>query len=111
MKRTVLTLLAGLLIGAAVGRWTVATRPLPPPEKNPAGTRDAAAEELLARSAQEISSAPDTETRQKRIEDLLQKIFKLFMIDVSLRLQALEKNPEPVPSTDAASSAAVASSS
>ncbi|MES2856745.1 MAG: hypothetical protein V4692_12815, partial [Bdellovibrionota bacterium] len=67
--------------------------------------RDQKTEDLLRASAKDIELAQTSEQRQKKIEELLEKVFKLFMIELSLRV----KNGEPVPPTLAENAPAIAS--
>lgn len=84
MKISVLPLAIGLVAGVVIGRgWQRDPAPPPAPEIS---EREREARELLQTEAQKIAAMPDTPERQAKQDELLAKVLKLFLIDVSLRL-------------------------
>lgn len=85
------TLLIAMVAGFGAGRWS-APSPPPPSEVAPSSARESETERLLRAGAEGISSASDPAERQRRSEELLEQLVKLFMIDISLRLREPEVN-------------------
>lgn len=102
------TLALGIVLGGGMGWWFFSPASAEKPVvKSSAEARDEAAQRLLQDSANEIARITDADERQKRAEDLLEKILKLFMVDLSLRLRdtptppAASLMPEPTPQASA----------
>lgn len=95
------TILIAALLGFALGRWS-APAPTPPPARLEDDTPSAREDEtarLLRAGAKEISSTDDPVERQRRAEELLEQLVKLFMIDISLRLREPAAPPAPTPTS------------
>lgn len=102
MKISVLPLVIGLVVGVVIGRgWQ--RDPAPPPVAPPEiSEREREARELLQQEAQKIAAMPDSPERQAKQDELLEKVMKLFLIDVSLRLAEHKKAASvPVPAVPA----------
>lgn len=103
-----LMLVIAVLIAFGIGRW-LPRKDAPPvsPVAEPS-EREAETRALLQEAAEELKVASNDDERRQKTEILLEKIFKLFLIDVSLRLSSAAACPaaEPLPCTPAAPPAA-----
>lgn len=106
-------LLAFLLIAVFGAGWWFGHRSVetPPPAVPAESPREEETERLLRDAAQDINAAADPGERARKVDELLEKIFKLFLIEVSLRLAdskppvaptappppAAEPSPPPAP--------------
>lgn len=100
MSRT--TVLIGSLliatVGFTVGRWSAPesqSASAPEPLEELPSPRENETAALLEAGAKDIASTADAVERQRKSEELLEKLVKLFMIDVSLRLQKNEPTDSP----------------
>jgi hypothetical protein len=99
-----LSLFAIVILTFGIG-WYAGQKSVPTPEPTappPIDTKGIEAQRLLEDGAKEIAAISDENLRRQKAEELLEKMLKLFMIDLSLRLQRTEaelaaKPAEPPP--------------
>lgn len=86
---------AAFALGWGLGHRTAE---IPPAAEIPAESpREEEAQRLLNEAAKDLNATVDSAERQRKADELLEKIFKLFLIEVTLRLR--EPKAPPAPST------------
>src|SRR5262245_61174444 len=90
-------LITVFLLGLWQGRRTSNDRVVQNPSRQI--SVDEETRSILQSAADAIKNAKTEDERRQKTDELLEKIFKLFLIDVSLRLEKSPSPPAPVPAT------------
>lgn len=96
----VAALAAIFAIGWSLGRWSRPEPPSPDGTASRESARESETRGLLEKAAADLRNASSDDEKRQRTDELLENIFKLFLIDVHLRLAdagATKPAPPPAP--------------